>query len=301
MWLSTLFSFRKERSTSRRPGQRRVRLMVQPLEDRSVPASFTAASVAELIANIHAANETPEADTITLLPAARFTLTEVNHTTHGATGLPVIAAGENLTIAGNGAVIERSTARGTPAFRLFDVAAGAALTLENLTLQGGLAFGYGVSAEGGAVYNQGTLTLDGVTVQNNIARGADGGVVWGVALGGSTAAGGGIYSTGSLTMLASTIRNNSAIGGRGGAGGTDGGDGFGGGLCAVGGTVTLRTTSVTDNVARGGAGGGRGIGGGLFISPGTWVGLDAFTESHIRLNKASTSHNNVAGDYVVIS
>jgi hypothetical protein len=34
---------------------------------------------------------------------------------HGATGLPVIAANDNLTIIGNGDLIERSAAKGTPA------------------------------------------------------------------------------------------------------------------------------------------------------------------------------------------
>ena len=52
-------------------------------------------------------------------------------------GLPVIAAKDNLTIVGNGDTIERSTAVGTPLFRLLDVASGGSLTLENLTLQGG--------------------------------------------------------------------------------------------------------------------------------------------------------------------
>ena len=94
--------------------------------------------------------------------------------TVGATGLPLIAANDNLTIVGNGDTIERSTAAGTPAFNLFDVAAGASLTLQTLTLQGGLATGAGVSAEGGAIYSQGALTLSGVTVQDNQAVGIAG-------------------------------------------------------------------------------------------------------------------------------
>jgi hypothetical protein len=54
-----------------------------------------------------------------------FTLTAVDNTTDGATGLPVIAANDTLTIVGNGDTIQRSTASGIPAFRLFDVASGA--------------------------------------------------------------------------------------------------------------------------------------------------------------------------------
>ena len=77
----------------------------------------------------------------------------------------MIAANDNLTIVGSGDTIERSTAAGTAAFRLFDLAVGGSLTLQRLTLQGGLAFGSGVSAEGGAIDNQGTLTLSDVTVE----------------------------------------------------------------------------------------------------------------------------------------
>ena len=82
-------------------------------------------------------------------------------------------AGDNLTIVGNGDTIERSTATGTPAFRLFDVAAGASLSLANLTLQGGRGARVG-SWSGGAICNQGSLSLNGVTVQNNIAKAPDG-------------------------------------------------------------------------------------------------------------------------------
>src|SRR5262245_32081503 len=95
-------------SRTRPKSQRRARLMVEPLDDRAVPASFPAATVADLIADINAANLSPEADTITLAPHKTFTLSE--------TGLPDIAAeGGSLTIVGNGDVIERSTARKTPA------------------------------------------------------------------------------------------------------------------------------------------------------------------------------------------
>src|SRR5262249_41463017 len=151
------------------------------------------------------------------------------------TGLPVIAANDTLTIVGNGDTIQRSTAKGTPAFRLFDVANGASLTLGSLTVQNGLAAQGGpVGNEGGAMLNQGSLTLNSVTVQNNATQGP-------------SAAGGGIYSGGSLTVQSNTIRNNQALGSAGsaggrGAGGT-GGSAFGGGLYISGGTATL--TGVT--------------------------------------------------------
>src|SRR5437868_4290565 len=125
MWLNQVYS----RCLSRRAtGRRGPRLGLEPLEDRAVPASFTAASVGDLIADINAANQTAESDTITLVAGNTFTLNAVDNTTDGPAGLPVIAANENLTILGSGDTIERSSATGTPAFRLFDVPAGASLT-----------------------------------------------------------------------------------------------------------------------------------------------------------------------------
>jgi hypothetical protein len=113
---------------------------VEPLEDRTVPSTFTAGSVSDLLADITAANQAGGANTITLVAGTTFTLTAA---TDGTNGLPVIAVNDNLTVIGNGDIIQRSTARGTPAFRLVDVTAGATLALENLTLQGGLAFSAG--------------------------------------------------------------------------------------------------------------------------------------------------------------
>ncbi len=80
---------------------------------------YIAYTSADLIADISLANATPGANTITLAAAttAPYILTAVDNTTDGATGLPLIAANDNLTIAGYGDTIERSTASGTPAFR----------------------------------------------------------------------------------------------------------------------------------------------------------------------------------------
>src|SRR5262249_26221259 len=174
-----------------------------------------------MIADINAAKAAPGSNTITLVAGTTFTLTAVDNTTDGATGLPVITKG-NLTIVGNADTIERSTAQGTPAFRLLDVAAGGSLTLNNLTLQGGLA------GAGGGIHNQGTLTLGSVTVQNNVANGDYGGGIW---------------SSGTLTAEGCVIRSNQALGADYAyGGGTIGDPAYGGGLYAAGGTVTLRNT-----------------------------------------------------------
>jgi hypothetical protein len=331
--------------------------MLELLEDRTLPSNYTAATVSQLIADINSSNQQGGANTITLVAGTTFSLTAKNNPTGIATGLPFITAKDNLTIVGNGDTIERSAAAGTPAFRLFDVAAGASLTLQNLTLQGGLAFGAGASAEGGAIYSQGTLDLNGVTVQNNTAQGSNGYI----GQAGWSAAGGGIYSGGVLTLEGgTTIQNNQAIGGQGGHGGLSsvagahgpggaGGDALGGGLYVAGGTVTVTAATLTNDTVQAGQGGqgirkelggngGNGLGGGIYISAGTVtlrndhvthnsaqrgvggsgkprggpglgeggglfidstaaVYLDAFTQTHVSTNIASTSDPNIHGPW----
>lgn len=278
MWWSEWF---KRRPVRPAPRSRRPRLGVERLEDRTVPSNFTAANVAELVADINQANLLGGPNTIALAAGARFTLTVADSSdgTDGlANGLPVVTAGDNLTILGNGDTIERSVG----AFRLLNVAAGASLNLMNLTLQGGLVMAYGrgtIPAAGGAIYSQGALTLDGVTVQNNTAFG-------------NYAQGGGIWSSGTLTLLGNTnILNNKALG-IDAQYGDDAGSACGGGVYVAGGTATLTDVTLSGNTAQGGNGtvfqvydgrsgdgpdtyhwsispGGSAYGGGLYVADGT--------------------------------
>ena len=126
-------------------------------------------STSALIADIQSANAAGGATTITLAANTTFDFATGNYSTNGANALPAITG--NITIVGNGDTIERT---GAAAFRLFDVASGGSLTLENLTLTGGLAQGTGSAAEGGAIYSTGTLNLSGVTVKSNVAQGSNG-------------------------------------------------------------------------------------------------------------------------------
>src|SRR5262249_21256835 len=162
---------------------------VETLESRLLLTAYAAATAAQLVADIKAANTSGGANTITLTAptTSPYVLSAVNNKTDGPTGLPVVGKKDSLTIIGNGDTIERSSAAGTPAFRLFDVAGGASLTLQNITLENGLVPGSGGAAEGGAIFNQGTLILSGATVQNNTAECSG--------FGGASGAGGGIWSS----------------------------------------------------------------------------------------------------------
>jgi hypothetical protein len=167
------------------------RLILEQLEDRTLPSSFTAATVSDLIADINAANAAGGSNTITLAPKTTFTLTQVNNTTsEGSNGLPVIAANDNLTIVGNGDTIQRNST--SAAFRFFEVAGGASLALNDMKLK------YGSAGAGGGIYNLGTLTVSGCTLSYN-----------------SAGVGGGIYNLGTCTVQNSTLSHNSADAGGG--------------------------------------------------------------------------------------
>jgi len=262
---------------------------IESLETRRLFASFTASSVAELIGNINAANAAGGSNTITLTPGATFKLNAAISPVNvddGPNGLPLIAAGNALTIFGNGNTIQRSTARATPAFRLFDVAIGGSLTLNNLTLSGGLAstsstFDISSLAAGGAILSRGTLNLSGVIVQNSIARAQN----WDFAYGG------GVFSNGVLTISNSVIQNNQAVAGTGkdlsGFAAGVGRPAWGGGLYLAG-SATITDTIISSNLAREGDGengftlkgrwglaivrggaGGDAFGGGIYVGAGT--------------------------------
>ena len=233
----------------------------------SLPAALIspAASASDLITDILWCNQNPGMNTITLAANSNFEPIAADNAynsigsqyptgQYGPTALPYIAAGDNLTILGNGDTIERTGA----ACRLFAVAPTASLTLENLTLQGGWADGrYNstlppAAADGGAIYvdSTGSLTLSGVTVTGNEAFGAlgyDG-------ANGEDAAGGGIYSNGGSVLLeAGTLITNNTIyaglaynAGTSGPGG-NGGDAMGGGVCAIGGNVIATGGVIVSN------------------------------------------------------
>src|SRR5207302_8705848 len=107
----------------------------------------------------------------------------------------------------------------------FAVPSGAALTLQNLTLQNGL-----VTGGGGAIFSDGTLNLNTVTLQGNQASGTQGlpavpshpsggrgggGIVPGhAAYSGGAWFGAGLYVAGDMASLTNVVLSaNSVVGG----------------------------------------------------------------------------------------
>lgn len=176
----------------------------------------------------------------------------------GGSGLPSVTA--EIVIEGNGAVIERSQAPGTPRFRIFHVAPQGRLTLRNVTIRNGATEEH---TDGAGIWNTGTLVLEGVTVTDNVA-GDDGGgirndgvlkminsVVTRNRASGGGGVGGGLYNlpvygAGEATVLESTLSGNQA--------GDDGGGVWNSG------TLVLQESALEGNSARSGGGGVRNSG-----------------------------------------
>jgi hypothetical protein len=270
----TLFAWPRKRTATSAPQHRltaaRFRPQLESLEDRTLPSTFYAATAADLIKDIDAANQQGGANTIVLTAPSTspYTLTAVNNTKDGPTVLPQITSGDNLTILtsngtrnpGYGDILDAGKYG-----RLFDVAQGGSLTLQNVTLQNGRVFfavGTGITEKGGAIYNQGTLILNNVMVQNNAAAG------WPAER--QSAAGGAIWSNGSLTIEnGSVFQGNSATGSA--YGGADLGNAYGGAIYIAGGTASITDTffgafnQTKGNLAQGASG----YGGAIYIAGGT--------------------------------
>src|SRR5262245_20696791 len=97
-WLRRFFARKSPTLARHRPAH--CRLSLEALEDRTLLNSYLAATTADLINDINLANQAGGTNTITLTapPSSPYTLTTFDNTIDGATGLPVIAAGDNLTI-----------------------------------------------------------------------------------------------------------------------------------------------------------------------------------------------------------
>lgn len=155
---------------------------------------------------------------------------------------------KNLTIAGAGAtstIVQASDQEGFATDRVFVINPGVTVVIRAMVIRHGNRTA--APAYGGGIYNQGTLTLNNVTVSGNHATGTNAGAS------GAEGFGGGIFNAGTLTLNNSTVSNNTATGGDTDGSGDigSGGQGNGGGIYNEG-TLTIVNASVNDNLAVGG-------------------------------------------------
>jgi predicted outer membrane repeat protein len=129
-------------------------------------------------------------------------------------GLPAIHS--VITIQGNGAKIQRS--KSAPHFRLLTVKYGGDLTLNDVTLRDGY------DDYGGAIWNNGHLTINSSTITGNVA----------------TNEGGGVYSRRWLHISDTTLSKNRAV--------------KGGAVSNYGYTVDIQNSIITGNSAERGGG-----------------------------------------------
>jgi hypothetical protein len=104
----------------------------------------------------------------------------------------------SMSINGPGAnqiILQRSTAGGTPDFRIFSINSGSSVKISGLTMSNGKRTGgLAPNNSGGAVGNNGTLTLTNSTLSGNTAING----------------GGGVFNNGTLNLINSTVTGNSA-------------------------------------------------------------------------------------------
>ncbi len=234
------------------------------------------------------ANANSTADTI-LLPQDISYLDKFITDTAGQNALPSITSEITIksNVAGTPHIIERDASlRASPTdacninlnqnFRIFHVASGGNLILEDLVIQNGCANGPSTSGEqGGSLYNDGMVTVINSTISSNSAGGDGGGffstgtttVTNSTISGNSTFDdGGGFFSTGTTTVTNSNINGNSAADLGGGflndlgtttiINSTISGNAadFGGGLLNDRGTTTVTNSTISDNSASEGGG-----------------------------------------------
>ncbi|WP_088893742.1 VCBS domain-containing protein [Leptolyngbya ohadii] len=158
----------------------------------------------------------------------------------------------NITINGTGANL--LTISGGSTSRVFNIASGANVTLNGLTVANGVS-----TSNGGGILNAGNLTIRNSVIRDNRASGAssDGGGIANLSVGtlilenstvhNNTADddGGGISNAGIMTLLNSTISGNTSIG----SSATSGGGGL---INTIGANATLTNSTISGNSARNG-------------------------------------------------
>jgi len=204
------------------------------------PAPGACNSDCSLREAVLAANAGSGGDTIAL-PAGHYRLA-VPGPGEDAAATGDLDLTENVTITGAGARSTVVDAQGID--RVLDVASGASATISNITVTGGL-----TAVDGGGIRNAGVVSLVRDAIVGNRGLGSGGGIESSgpTAITESTisgnqamASGGGLHAGGAAEVQSSTISGNVA----GGPGWT----GYGGGIDAgTGTTLTLKSSTVTNN------------------------------------------------------
>jgi CSLREA domain-containing protein len=172
---------------------------------------------------------------------------------------------KSLTIEGRSAagIVDIS---GQNATRIIHVASGVTVTLSGLYLKNGRHSPVGAPAQGGAIYNEGTLLLDDMGFWTNHADGYSDLAVAQIGMGGA------IYNLGTLSIQDSTFNGNQATGGSGMFGSAPS---FGGAIYNLG-TLSIQDTTFTGNQATGRSGifgGGSGMGGAVYNTDGSILNI----------------------------
>ena len=135
--------------------------------------------VTGLVNAINTANSNGQDDTINLASDGTYVFTTVNNTTTGPCALPIIGFdGTNpnfhsLTINANRSTLTRSSAAGTPDFRIFTAKNVKVFTINNAIITNGRVTG---TVTGGGIHINGAVILHHCTIANNYGGGGGGGI-----------------------------------------------------------------------------------------------------------------------------
>jgi hypothetical protein len=190
---------------------------------------------------------------------------------------------KSVSIQGLGAkvlTVQRSTAGGTPNFRIFEIKSGVMVAISGLTITNGRAPDGGndqSGGDGGGISNAGNLTLTAVTVRGN--RTGNGG--FGVnGNGGNGGTGGGIFNAegAALTVTTSTVSNNRTGDGGNSAFISSGAGGAGGGIYnSLMSTFSVSNCTISGNQTGVNEDGDPGSGGGIYNAGTTTLSVNNCT------------------------
>lgn len=188
--------------------------------------------------------------------------------------------------------------------RILTVAAGVKVRLNRIRLSNGAKGSSDPNLQGGAIYNQGTLTLTGCTLDGNHAR-------WGGAIYNSgslslnqctlvgnktlaaTSAGGGALfnQAGTLTINQSTLTGNQSYSEEGSLGGA---------IYSIGGSLAINQSTITENLSEGAGGGIYGEGGSFLVFNSIVARNEADSNSDIGGTYTLKGTNFIGGDPLLL-